>query len=432
MAMLMRSPDDVALQQSAATKVKAYMSKIRSHFIAITIAAVAMSSTAQSAPGEKKYDVGASDAEIKLGNIVPYSGPASAFGSVGKVQAAYFKMINAQGGINGRKINYISYDDAYSPPKTVEQARKLVESDEVFAMFAILGTAPNSAIQKYLNAKKVPQLFVVSGATRWNDPKHFPWTMGYLPSYQAEARIYAKYILKERPDSKIAVLYQNDDLGKDYLKGLHDGLGGKASMIRIEEPYEVSQPTVDSSIAKIKSADADVFIIFATPKFAAQAIKKVAELNWKPLQFVSNVSISTANVIRPAGLENAQGIISAAYVKDPTDPQWESDPGMVAYHQFLTKFLPEMSRSDSSAMTGYNIALTMTEVLKRCGDDLTRVNLMKQAADIKDFEQGSLLPGVKINTGPTDFAPIKQLQLMRFQGEHWHLFGEVLSDEFHD
>src|SRR6266851_1534729 len=332
MAMLMQSPHDAAPQQSAAAKVKACM-LIRSHLIAIaiTIAAVAASSMAHSVSGEMKYDVGATDTEIKLGNIVPYSGPASAFGSVGKVQAGFFRMINGQGGINGRKINYISYDDAYSPAKAVEQTRKLVESDEVLAMFAILGTASNSAVQKYLNAKKVPQLFVVSGATRWNDPKNFPWTIGYLPSYQAEARIYAKYILKERPDGKIAVLYQNDDLGKDYLKGLHDGLGDKASMILIEEPYEISQPTVESSIDKLKSLGADIFINFSTPKFAAQAIKKVAELNWKPLQFVSNVSISNANVIRPAGIENAQGVISAAYVKDPTEPalgQRSGDDGL--------------------------------------------------------------------------------------------------------
>jgi branched-chain amino acid transport system substrate-binding protein len=400
--------------------------------IAAVLICVVAAFGAEPASAQNKYDVGATDTEIKLGNIVPYSGPASAFGSVGKVQAAYFKMINEQGGINGRKINYISYDDAYSPPKAVEQARRLVESDEVFAMFAVLGTASNSAVQKYLNSRKVPQLFVVSGATRWNDPKHFPWTMGYLPSYQAEARIYAKYILKERPDSRIAVLYQNDDLGRDYLKGLHDGLGEKGRMILIEEPYEVSQPSVGSSIAKLKSTGADIFINFSTPKFAAQAIRSIAELGWKPLQFVSNVSISMENVIRPAGLENAQGIISAAYVKDPTDPKWDSDPGMMAYHRFLAKYLPEMSRADSSAMTGYNIALTMTEVLRRCGGDLTRANLMKQAAGLKDFAQGSLLPGIMVNTGPDDFAPIEQLQLMRFQGEHWKLFGDVLSGEFRD
>jgi ABC-type branched-subunit amino acid transport system substrate-binding protein len=407
------------------------MSKTRFYAVAfVLIVTVAAAYGIQPASAEKKYDVGASDTEIKLGNIVPYSGPASAFSSVGKVQTAFFRMINEQGGINGRKINYISYDDGYNPAKTVEQARKLVENDEVLAMFAVLGTAPNSAIQKYLNAKKVPHLFVVSGATRWNDPKNFPWTIGYLPSYQAEARIYAKYILRERPGGKIAVLYQNDDLGKDYLKGLHDGLGDKASMILIEEPYEVTQPTVDSSIAKMKSLGADIFINFSTPKFAAQAIKKVAELNWKPLQFVSNVSISMANVIRPAGMENAQDIISAAYVKDPTEPKWDNDPGMMAYHQFLAKYLPEMNRADSSAMTGYNIALTMAEVLKRCGDNLTRENLMKQAASLKDFEQGSLLPGIKINIGSDDYAPIEQLQLMRFEGEHWNLFGEVLSGEF--
>ncbi|QDW40592.1 ABC transporter substrate-binding protein [Bradyrhizobium sp. KBS0727] len=402
----------------------------RSYSLATALICGVAAFAAVPASAQKKYDVGATDTEIKLGNIVPYSGPASAFGSVGKVQAGFFRMINEQGGINGRKINYISYDDAYSPAKAVEQARKLVESDEVLAMFAVLGTASNSAIQKYLNAKKVPQLFVVSGATRWNDPKAFPWTIGYLPSYQAEARIYANYILKERPSGKIAVLYQNDDLGKDYLKGLRDALGDKASMIVIEEPYEVLQPTVDSSIAKMKSLGADIFINFSTPKFAAQAIKKVAELNWKPLQFVSNVSISMANVIHPAGLENAQGVISAAYVKDPTEPRWDSDPGMMAYHQFLAKYLPEMSRADSSAMTGYNIALTMVEVLRRCGDDLTRDNLVKQAAGMKNFEQGSLLPGIMVNTSPTDYAPIEQLQLMRFEGEHWDLFGEVLSGEF--
>jgi branched-chain amino acid transport system substrate-binding protein len=412
--------------------IRGRMPRIRAQLIAISLVSGISVLMAQPASAQKKYDVGVTDTEIKLGNVVPYSGPASAFGSVGKVQAAYFKMINDQGGINGRKISYISYDDAYSPPKAVEQARRLAESDEVFAMFAVLGTASNSAVQIYLNSRKIPQLFVVSGATRWNDPKHFPWTMGYLPSYQAEARIYAKYILKERPDSKIAVLYQNDDLGRDYLKGLHDGLGEKASMILLEEPYEVSQPTVGSSIAKLKATGADIFINFSTPKFAAQAIKKIAELDWKPQQFVSNVSISMENVIRPAGPENAQGIISAAYVKDPTDPKWDNDPGMMAYHQFLAKYLPEMSRADSSAMTGYNIALTMTEVLKRCGDDLTRANLMKQAAGLKDFEQGSLLPGIKVNTGPDDYAPIEQLQLMRFRGEHWDLFGEVLSGEFRD
>ena len=401
------------------------MLTIRSHFIAITVAAVAASSMAQS--GEKHYDVGASDTEIKLGNIVPYSGPASAFGSVGKVQAGFFRMINDQGGINGRKINYISYDDAYSPAKAVEQARKLVENDEVLAMFAVLGTASNSAVQKYLNAKKVPQLFVVSGATRWNDPKNFPWTIGYLPSYQAEARIYANYILRERPNGKIAVLYQNDDLGKDYLKGLHDGLGDNASMILIEEPYEISQPTVESSIAKMKSLGADVFINFSTPRFAAQAIKKVAELNWKPLQFVSNVSISNANVIRPAGIENAQGIISAAYVKDPTDPQWDDDPGMMAYHQFLAKYLPDVSRADSSAMTGYNIVPTMAEVLKRCGDDLSRANLLKQATNMRDLQLPLFLSDVKINISPTSRVAWRKASMARFDGVKWVLFGDVLA-----
>ncbi len=377
---------------------------------------------------ESKYDTGASDTEIKIGNIVPYSGPASAYGSVGKAMAAVFKKVNDDGGINGRKITFISYDDAYSPPKTVEQARKLVESDEVLFLGGVLGTAPNTAIQKYLNSKKIPQLFVATGATKWNEPKTFPWTMGWLPSYQSEARIYAKYLLKEKPGAKIAVLYQNDDMGKDYLKGLKDGLGDPTRLV-LEESYEVSEPTVESHIVKIKAANPDVIVLFTTPKSGAQAIKKLGEMNWKPLTIIANVSASTAAVMRPAGVENSQGVISAAYAKDASDPQWANDPGLGAFKELLAKYLPETNPIDSSALTGYNIATTMVEVLKRCGDDLTRANVMKQAASLKQFPQGGLLPGVTVTTAADDFQPIEQLQLMQFKGERWQLFGEVMSGE---
>jgi ABC-type branched-subunit amino acid transport system substrate-binding protein len=384
--------------------------------------------TSGGALAEKKYDTGASDTEIRIGNIVPYSGPASAYGSVGKAMSAVFKKINDEGGINGRKVTFISYDDAYSPPKTVEQMRKLTESDEVLFLFGVLGTAPNSAIQKYLNSKKIPQLFLATGATKWNDPKAFPWTMGWLPSYQSEARIYGKYLLKEKPAGKIAVLYQNDDMGKDYLKGLKDGLGDPARIV-VEESYEIAEPTVESHMVKIKAANPDVVVLFTTPKSGAQAIKKLGEMNWKPMTIIANVSASTAAVMRPAGIENAQGVISASYAKDASDPQWANDPGLNAFRELLTKYLPEINPIDSSALTGYNIATTMVEVLKRCGDDLTRANVMKQAASLKQFPQGGLLPGVTVTTGPDDFAPIEQLQLMQFKGERWQLFGEVMSGE---
>jgi branched-chain amino acid transport system substrate-binding protein len=383
----------------------------------------------QAALAEKIYDSGASDTEIKIGNIVPYSGPASAYGSVGKAMDAVFKKVNDEGGINGRKINFISYDDAYSPPKTVEQARKLVESDEVLLLFGTLGTASNSAIQKYVNAKKIPQLFVATGATKWNEPKRFPWTMGWLPSYQSEARIYAKYLIKDQPSAKIAVLYQNDDMGKDYLKGLTDGMTGDASRIVAQESYEISEPTIESHIVKLKSYNPDAIVFFTTPKFGAQAIKKLGEMNWKPLTIVSNVSASTAAVMRPAGIDNSQGVISAAYAKDVSDPQWANDPGIAAFKELLAKYLPEVNPVDSSALTGYNMATTMVEVLKRCGDELTRANVMKQAASLKSFAQGGLLPGVTLTTGPDDFQPIEQLQLMQFKGERWQLFGDVMSGE---
>ncbi|HEY3792189.1 MAG TPA: ABC transporter substrate-binding protein [Bradyrhizobium sp.] len=397
--------------------------------LAVASAAFALLAASSSgALAQKKYDTGATDTEIKIGNIMPYSGPASAYGVIGKTEDAYFKKINAAGGINGRKINFISYDDGYSPPKTVEQARKLVESDEVLFIFNSLGTPPNSAIHKYMNAKKVPQLFVATGATKWNDPKEFPWTMGWQPNYQSETQIYAKYILKEMPNAKIAVLYQNDDYGKDYLKGLKDGLGAKAaSMIVAEESYETTEPSVDDHIVKLKSSGADIFLNITTPKFAAQAIKKMAEIGWKPLHFLNNVSASVGSVIKPAGYQNAQGIISAAYLKDPGDPQWDNDPGMKQFLAFLEKDYPEGNKLDSSVVVGYGVTQTLIQVLKQCGDNLTRENIMKQAANLKDFRTEMLLPGIKINTSATDFAPISQLQLMKFTGERWVLFGDVIS-----
>jgi len=397
--------------------------------LAILSAAIALLAASSSgALAQKKYDTGATDTEIKIGNIMPYSGAASAYGIIGRTEAAYFKKINDAGGINGRKINFISYDDAYSPPKTVEQARKLVESDEVLLIFNSLGTPPNTAIQKYMNSKKVPQLFVATGATKWNDPKDFPWTMGWQPNYQSETQIYAKYILKNKPDAKIAVLYQNDDYGKDYLKGLKDGLGQKAaSMIVAEESFETSEPTIDNHIVKLKSTGADIFVNISTPKFAAQAIKKIAEIQWKPMHFLNNVSVSVGAVIKPAGYENSQDIISAAYLKDASDRQWDNDPGMKEFYAFMAKDFPEGDKLDLGTQTGYGVAQTLVQVLKQCGDDLTRANIMKQAANLKDFRTEVLLPGIKINTGPTDFAPISQLQLMKFKGQAWELFGDVIS-----
>jgi branched-chain amino acid transport system substrate-binding protein len=396
----------------------------------LSAAAAILAASSSGALAQKKYDTGASDTEIKIGNIMPYSGPASAYGIIGKTQAAYFNKINAEGGINGRKINFISYDDGYSPPKAVEQARKLVESDEVLLIFNPLGTPSNSAIQKYMNAKKVPQLFVATGATKWNDPKNFPWTMGWQPNYQSEGRIYAKYIMKEKPNAKIGILYQNDDFGKDMLKGLKDGLGAKAaSLIIAEEPYEVSVPTVDAQIVALKSKGADVFMSFTTPKFGAQSIKKVAELQWKPMFILNNVAASVGSVIKPAGFDNAQGVISAAYSKDPTDPQFKDDPGIKNFDAFLQKYFPEANRSDGSVIYGYNSAQTMALVLKAAGDNLTRANIMKQAASLKNVQLDGLLPGITLNTSPTDFAPIEQLQLMRFKGERWELFGDIISGE---
>jgi branched-chain amino acid transport system substrate-binding protein len=406
------------------------LSRQKPRIAAFSTAVIAFAVMSGSALAQKKYDTGATDTEIKLGNIMPYSGPASAYGVIGKIEDAYFKMINEQGGINGRKIKFISYDDAYSPPKAVEQARKLVESDEVLFLFGPLGTPSNSAIQKYLNSKKVPQLFVATGATKFGDYKDFPWTMGWQPAYQSEGRIYATYLLKEKPGAKIAIMFQNDDFGKDLLKGLKDGLGEKASsMIVAEESYEVSEPSIDSHIVKLKSSGADVYFSMTTPKFAAQSIKKVAELGWKPLYFQSNVGASVGSVLQPAGFENAQDILSAAYAKDGADPQWDNDEGMKKFYAFLGKYAPDANKADGSVVFGYGQAQTMVQVLKQAGDTLTRENIMKQAASLKDFAPDTMLPGVKLNTSATDFHPIEQLQMMRFKGEKWELFGPVISGE---
>jgi len=380
------------------------------------------------AAAQKKYDTGASDTEIKVGNTNPYSGPASAYGVIGKTIAAYFNKINAEGGVNGRKINFVSYDDGYSPPKTVEQVRKLVESDEVLLLFQTLGTPPNTAIQKYLNAKKVPQLFVATGATKWNDPKNHPWTIGWQPNYQSEGHIYAQYLLKNHPGSKVGILYQNDDYGKDYVKGLKDGLNGKLPVVA-ELPYETSDPTIDSQIINLKASGADVFYNVTTPKFAAQAIKKMAEIEWKPIHLLNNVSNSVGAVLKPAGLDNSKGIFSTQYLKDPTDPAWKEDPAYKEWVAFMDKYYPEGDRTSTFTVYGYLAAQTFVQTIKQCGDDLTRENVMKQAANLKNLQLGMLLPGITINTSATDFAPIKQMQMERFTGEKWELFGPVLTGQ---
>jgi branched-chain amino acid transport system substrate-binding protein len=384
----------------------------------------------QGALAQKKYDTGATDTEIKIGNVEAYSGPASAYGVIGKTEDAYFKMINDAGGINGRKINFISYDDGYSPPKTVEQVRKLIESDEVLLVFNALGTPTQTAVQKYQNAKKVPQLFLATGASKWNDPKDFPWTMGFQPSYRVEARIFAKYILKTKPGAKVAVFYANDDFGKDYVAGLKDVFGDKASsLIVAEESYETTEPSIDSHIVKLKGTGADVFVNISTPKFAAQAIKKMAELEWKPMHVMTDVSISIGAVMKPAGFEASEGILSAGYLKDASDPQWANDEGMKKFMAFIDKYMPGANIADTNLVYGYAAAQTMVQVLKQAGDDLTRENVMKQAASLKDFAPDTALPGVKINTSATDFAPIEQLKMMQFKNGKWDLFGDIISAE---
>jgi len=380
------------------------------------------------ATAQKKYDPGASDTEIKVGNINPYSGPASAYGTIGKTINAYLTKVNAEGGINGRKVNFVTYDDGYSPPKAVEQARKLVESDEVLLIFQSLGTPSNSAIQKYMNSKKVPQLFVATGATKWGDPKNFPWTIGWQPNYQSEGRIYAKYLLEHHPKGKIGILFQNDDYGKDYVKGLKDGLGGKIPIVA-ELPYETTDPTVDSQIINLKASGADVFYNVTTPKFAAQAIRKAAEIGWKPVHLLNNVSNSVGSVLKPAGLENAKDVLSTQYLKDPTDPSWQNDPALKEWVAFMDKYYPDGDKTSTFTVYGYLTAQTLVQTLRQCGDNLTRENVMKQAANLKNVELGMLLPGVKINTSANDFFPIKQMKMERFTGERWELFGPVISGD---
>jgi len=386
----------------------------------------ALSRVAMAAP--EKLGAMASNDTIKIGNIMPYSGPASAYSTIGKTEAAYFEMINAKNGINGRTISFISYDDSYSPPKAVEQARRLVEDDNVLLIFNSLGTPSNSAIERYMNEKKVPQLFIATGATKWNDPKGFPWTMGWQPSYQSEARVYAQHLLKNHPDGKIAILYQNDDYGKDYLKGFKDGAGSKLKIIS-ELSYDTTEPTIDSQMISLQASGADIFFDVTTPKFAAQAIKKVAELKWKPLHILNNVSASVGAVLKPAGLDHARGILSTAYLKDPTDPQWKNDSAYKEWLSFMEQYYPEGDKTSAFTVYGYAVAATMTQVLEQCGDDLSRKNVMKQAASLHDLKLGLLLPGITVNTGPNDYAPIKQLQMMRFTGDRWELFGPVINGE---
>ncbi|WFU73423.1 ABC transporter substrate-binding protein [Bradyrhizobium sp. CB2312] len=398
-------------------------------FVWLLSIATAITLFPHSASAQNKYDTGASDTEIKIGNIMPYSGPQSAYAQIGRTEAAYFQMINDRGGINGRRINFISYDDAWSPPKTVEQARKLVEDDEVLLIFGGAGTQTNNAIQKYMNQKKVPQLFVASGGRKFGDYRNFPWTMGWLPTYETEGRIYARYILDNLPHGKIAILYQDDDSGRDYLKGLKDVLGEDATkrMIVAEISYDLSEPTVDSKVVALKSSGADIFFDEASPKFAAQAIKKAAEIGWKPTLFLASISNSVGAVLKPAGLDNSQGIISSNYLKDPTDPTWRDDPAIREWSTFMDQYFPQGDKTSIFTVYGYASAQTLVQVLKQCGNDLTRDNIMKQAANLTHFELGLLLPGIVINTSPTDYYPIEQMQLSRFKGDHGELFGKPIS-----
>src|SRR3954468_13965164 len=387
--------------------------------LALGAAFGAQNASAQAA----KYGPGASATEIKLGQTMPYSGPASAYGTIGKVQQAYFKMINDNGGINGRKINLISLDDGYSPPKTVEQVRKLVEQDEVLALFQTLGKPSNSAIHKYVNAKKVPHLLLATGATKWADPKNYPWTLGFNLSYQAEGQIYAKYLLKNKPDARIAILYQNDDYGKDVLKGVKDGLGAKASkMIVAEATYEVTDPTVDSQILTLQGSKADTFINITTPKFGAQAIRKAYDTGWKPLHIVNNVAASVGSVLTPAGLDKSTGLLTLQYYKDPNDPQWKDDPSMLEWRAFMGRHYRDGDPKDASNLYGYITAQLMVQILKQCGNDLTRENVMRQAANLKNVKLPLLLPAMSVNTSATDFFPIEQGQLARFTGQLWQGF----------
>ena len=399
----------------------------RKHFLAASLA-LALASLAAPAAAQKKYDPGATDTEIKIGQTMPYSGPASAYGTIGKIQAAYFKMLNEQGGINKRKINFISLDDGYSPPKTVEMVRRLVEQDEVLFLMGTLGTPSNTAIHKYMNTKKVPHLFLATGASKWNDPKNFPWTMGFNVNYQSEGKLYGQDILRTKPNAKIAVLFQNDDYGKDYLKGFKEGLGDKAkTMIVAEQSYEVTDPTIDSQIVTLKGSGADTFFNITTPKFGAQAIRKVAEVGWKPVHYLNQVSASVGSVLKPAGLENAVGLISMQYTKDPTDPVWANDPVMKDYFAFLKKYAPDVGADDGNGTYGYAVAQLMEQVLKQCGDNLTRENVMKQAASLKNFQVPMAIPGILANTGPDDYAPFQTMQLVKFDGKTWAPYGKPID-----
>ena len=393
--------------------------------LALGMAAVA------TVPAGAQTVVGVTATEIKIGNTNPYSGPASAYGTIGKTIAAYFKKVNDEGGINGRKINFITYDDAYTPPKTVEMVRKLVEQDQVAALFQTLGTPTNTAIHKYVNQQKVPHLFVATGATKWDDPKNFPWTMGFQPNYQTEGRVYAAYILKNIPDAKIGILYQNDDYGKDYVKGMEDGLGAAASkLIALKQSHEVTDPTIDSQIINLKNSGANVFFNVTIPKFAVQAIRKAHDIGWKPTHFLNNVSSSYASVLKPAGVEASRGLITALYTKVVTDPQWKNDKGFQDWVAFMKKYYPEGSLEDDSNFFGYSAAILMAQVIKQCGNDLSRENIMRQAENLKNVELPFLLPGIKVDTSPTDHAPIQQERLAKFNGEYWELFGEIF-DAFH-
>jgi len=396
--------------------------------LVLSMLIVALGGAISPVHAQKRYDPGATDTEIKVGNIMPYSGPASAYSAIGKAEAAYFQKINDEGGINGRKIKFLSVDDGYSPPKTVEMARKLVEQDEVLFIFQVLGTPPSSAIQKYMNTKKVPELFVASGASKWDDPQNFPWTMGWAPNNKVEGTIYGRHIVQTKPDAKIGVLFQNDDYGKDYLQGFKDGLGDKAAkMIVSEVSYEPSDPTVDSQIITLKASGADVFFNVTMTKAAAQAIRKAYDIGWKPLQYLNSISQSVGTVLTPAGLDKSVGIISAAYLKDPTDKQWENDPAIKEWTAWMKKYYPDGNLSDFMNVYGYAAAQTLVQVIKQCGDNLTRENVMRQAANLKDFPIDVALPGIKLNTSPTDYAPFKSVHLERFNGKQWELFGNVIN-----
>jgi len=391
--------------------------------------ALALLSGSTVAFAQKKYSDGATDTEIKIGHTGPYSGPASSYGAIGKVIEAYWKSVNAAGGINGRKVNFITLDDGYSPPKIVELVRQLVEQDKVLCTFNTLGTPTNTAIHKYMNQKKVPMLYVATGASKWGKPKEFPWTMGYQPDYHTEGAIYAKHILANVKDPKIAVLMQNDDYGKDYFGGFKDGLGKNVDKIVKNVTFEVTDPTVDSQIIQLKDSGANVFFNISTPKAAAQAIRKAADLNWKPAQYLNNVSASVGSVMKPAGLDNSQGIITAQYLKDPTDKQWDGADDMKMWREWMNKWMPGANQSDANYIYGFSVATLMHETLKKCGNELTRDNVMKQAANFQKFRLPLLLPGITINTSPTDYYPIQSVQLARFKGESWELFGDVMSAE---